>query len=202
VEVRNRIEQVLEPFHYAKSAVSEVDGADVYFSPGAYAKMKSDPRALQAVIEAIQDTPGVAHVYQAEEVDDRPATSDRIRAAEAAGFFKSRSGDLLIVPRPYWIWDYSAPGKPGRNGGTSHGTPNYYDQRVPVILMGSGIRAGKYYEPVTPADIAPTLATLCGITLATQDGRTLAEALEESQLTPAPASSQPRSTGNAHTSDR
>jgi predicted AlkP superfamily pyrophosphatase or phosphodiesterase len=202
VEVRNRIEQVLEPFHYAKSAVSEVDGADVYFSPGAYAKMKSDPRALQAVIEAIQDTPGVAHVYQAEEVDDRPATSDRIRAAEAAGFFKSRSGDLLIVPRPYWIWDYSAPGKPGRNVGTSHGTPNYYDQRVPVILMGSGIRAGKYYEPVTPADIAPTLATLCGITLATQDGRTLAEALEESQLTPAPASSQPRSTGNAHTSDR
>ncbi len=126
----------------------------------------------------------------------------RFARAEAAGFFKSRSGDLLIVPKPYWIWDYSAPGKPSRNGGTSHGTPYYYDQRVPVILMGSGIRRGKYYEPATPADIAPTLATLCGITLATHDGRTLFEALEGSQSMQAPSSSQTRSTSDAHTSDR
>lgn len=187
-EVKNRIEQALDPFHYAKPAVSAVDGADVYFTPGTYAKLKSDQRPLQEVIEAIQHIPGVAHVYQAEELEDRPATSNPIRAAEAAGFFKSRSGDLLIVPKPYWIWDYSAPGKPSRTGGTSHGTPYYYDQRVPVILMGSGIRRGKYYERATPADIAPTLATLCGITLATHDGRTLYEALERSQLRPEPYS--------------
>ena len=177
-QVKNRIEQALEPFHLANPSVSRIDGADVYFTPGTYAKVKSDPQALRAAIEAIQDSPGVARVYQAEEVDDRAATRNPIHAAEAAGFLKSRSGDLLIVPKPYWIWDYSAPGKPGRNGGTSHGTPNYYDQRVPVILMGPGIRRGKYYETATPADIAPTLATLCGITLATQDGRTLGEALE------------------------
>jgi predicted AlkP superfamily pyrophosphatase or phosphodiesterase len=202
-EVRSRIEQALEPFHFAKPSVSKIDGADVYFTPGTYGKVKSDLHALQAVIEAIQGTPGVVRVYQAEELDDRPATRDPFRAAESAGFFKSRSGDLLIVPKPYWIWDYSAPGKPARSGGTSHGTPNYYDQRVPVILMGSGIRHGKYYEPATPADIAPTLATLCGITLATQDGRTLAEALEGSQSAQRPASSQTRSTGDANAlSDR
>jgi predicted AlkP superfamily pyrophosphatase or phosphodiesterase len=199
-EVKNRIEQALEPFHYAKRSVSEVDGADVYFTPGTYAKLQSDSHSLQAAIEAIQNTPGVARAYQAEELDDRPATRNPIRAAEAAGFFKSRSGDLVIVPKPYWIWDYSAPGKPSRNGGTSHGTPYYYDQRVPVILMGSGIRRGKYYEPATPADIAPTLATLCGITLATQDGRTLAEALEASQSTQASASSQTQSKSDAQTS--
>jgi predicted AlkP superfamily pyrophosphatase or phosphodiesterase len=198
-EVKNRIEQALEPFHYAKRSVAEVDGADVYFTRGTYAKLQSDSHLLQAVIEAIQNTPGVARVYQAEELDDRPATRNPIRSAEAVGFFKPRSGDLLIVPKPYWIWDYSAPGKPGRNGGTSHGTPNYYDQRVPVILMGSGIRGGKYYEPATPADIAPTLATLCGITLATHDGRTLVEALEWSESTHAPLSSQERSRSEAHT---
>ena len=201
-EVRNRIEQALEPLHYAKPSVSKVDRADVYFTPGTYAKLKSDPRALQAVIEAIQGTPGVAHVYQAEEVDDRSATRNPLRAAEAAGFFKSRSGDLLIVPKPYWIWDYSPPGKPGCSGGTSHGTPNYYDQHVPVILMGPGIRRGEYYEAATPADIAPTLATLCGITLVTRDGRTLVEALDSSQSTEAQSASQTRSTSDAHTSDR
>jgi predicted AlkP superfamily pyrophosphatase or phosphodiesterase len=202
-EVKKRVEQALEPFHYAKPSVSEVDGADVYFTPGTYAKLKNDPAALQAVIEAIQGTPGVARLYQAEELDDRPATRNPIRAAEAAGFFKSRSGDLLIVPKPYWIWDYSAPGKPSRSGGTSHGTPYYYDQRVPVILMGTGIRRGKYYEPATPADIAPTLATLCGITLATHDGRPLVEALEGRESNPAPSSSQIRSTSGANSpSDR
>jgi hypothetical protein len=157
---------------------------------------------LQLVIEAIQNAPGVTRVYQAEELDDRPATRDPFRAADSAGFFKPRSGDLFIVPKPYWIWDYSAPGKPGRSGGTSHGTPNYYDQRVPVILMGPGIRRGKYYEAATPADIAPTLATLCGITLATQDGRTLAEALEASQSTQGPSFSKTRPTSDNHASDR
>jgi predicted AlkP superfamily pyrophosphatase or phosphodiesterase len=201
-EMKNRIEQVLESLHYTQPAVSKIDGADVYFTPGTYAKVKSDPHALQLVIEAIQSAPGVTRVYQAEELDDRPATRDPFRAADSAGFFKPRSGDLFIVPKPYWIWDYSAPGKPGRSGGTSHGTPNYYDQRVPVILMGPGIRRGKYYEAATPADIAPTLATLCGITLATQDGRTLAEALEASPSTQGPSSSKTRPTGDHHASDR
>jgi hypothetical protein len=45
--------------------------------------------------------------------------------------------------------------------------------------MGAGIRPGKYYDSATPADIAPTLAALCGITLAARDGRTLREALDQ-----------------------
>jgi predicted AlkP superfamily pyrophosphatase or phosphodiesterase len=182
-EVKSRIEQALEPLHFTTPIVSEIGGANVFFSPGTYAKLKSDPPALQAVLEAIQSSPGVAHVYQAEEVEDRPATQNPMRSAEAAGYYKSRSGDLLIVPKPYWVFDYSKPGKPVR-GGTSHGTPYYYDQRVPVILMGWGIRPGNYFERSTPADIAPTLAALCGITLSTRDGRTLQEALVASVTVP------------------
>jgi predicted AlkP superfamily pyrophosphatase or phosphodiesterase len=198
-QVRSRIDQALEPFHYGKASVSKIDGANVYFTPDTYAKVKSDAHALQAAIEAVQGTPGVAHVYQAEELEDRPATRDLFRTAEGAGFFKGRSGDLIIVPKAYWIWDYSAPGKPGRGGGTSHGTPYYYDQRVPVILMGAGIRHGKFYERATPADIAPTLATLCGITLATQDGRTLREALEAAPSAPAISASPTRATSDRRT---
>src|SRR2546429_4845028 len=36
--------------------------------------------------------------------------------------------------------------------GTVHGTPYYYDQHVPVLLMGFGIQPGQYFEPITPAD--------------------------------------------------
>jgi predicted AlkP superfamily pyrophosphatase or phosphodiesterase len=177
-EVKDRVEKALEKLNYAKPTVAEVGGSDVYFTAGTYDKLKTDPVALHAVMEAIQSVPGVAHVYRAEELEDRPATQSSIRRAQAANFLKSRSGDLLIVPRPYWLWDYSSAGKP-RQYGTTHGSPYYYDQRVPVLLMGYGIQPGEYFQSITPADIAPTLAALCGITLAPRDGRVLAEALKK-----------------------
>jgi predicted AlkP superfamily pyrophosphatase or phosphodiesterase len=175
-EVKERIGKALEQLNYPKPAVADIGGSDVYFTAGTYDKLKADPAAMRAVIEAIESVPGVANVYRAEELEDRPATESPIRRAEAASFLKSRSGDLLIVPKPFWPWDFSTPGKPRRYG-TTHGTPYYYDQRVPVLFMGFGIRPGEYYGAITPADIAPTLASLCGITLAPRDGRVLGEAL-------------------------
>jgi len=56
-----------------------------------------------------------------------------------------------------------------------------------VILMGYGIQPGEYYSAITPADIAPTLASLCGITLAPRDGRLLSEALKKPAEPSAPA---------------
>jgi hypothetical protein len=44
-------------------------------------------------------------------------------------------------------------------------------------LFGKGIRAGTYSTRVSPADVAPTLAFLCGITLPAADGRALTEAI-------------------------
>jgi predicted AlkP superfamily pyrophosphatase or phosphodiesterase len=180
--VKERVEKSLEPFNYTKPAIAEVGVSDVYFTPGTFDKLKNDPAALHAVLDAIHSVPGVAHVYRAEELEDRPATSSPTRTAEADNFFKARSGDLLIVPKPYWLWDFSTSTRP-RQYRTTHGTPYHYDQRVPVILMGSGIEPGQYFQSITPADIAPTLAALCGITLAPRDGRVLAEALKK----PAPA---------------
>jgi len=46
-----------------------------------------------------------------------------------------------------------------------------------MIFLGAGIEPGQYLGPATPADIAPTLAFLTGVTLAHADGRVLAEAL-------------------------
>jgi hypothetical protein len=81
---------------------------------------------------------------------------------------------------------WSPAGKP-RDYGTGHGTPYDYDQRVPVVFMGSGVERGEYFGRVTPADIAPTLAALCGLTLSSPDGRVLSEALRAAK-TPNPAS--------------
>jgi predicted AlkP superfamily pyrophosphatase or phosphodiesterase len=175
-DVRSDIEQALETFNFPKPAVVGVAGSDIYFAPGIYDQLKGDSATMRAVLDAIKRTPGVEHVYRSEELEDRPASMSPMRNALAAGYFAGRSGDVFVAPKPYWPVDYTAPGKQ-RDGGTTHGTHYYYDQRVPVLLMGYGIQAGEYHGSVTPADIAPTLASLCGITLAPRDGRVLAEAL-------------------------
>ena len=175
-ELKAKIEKALEPFNYPKPAVASVNGSDIYFAPGVYDKLLHDHQAMQVVLEASLAEPGVAAVYRAEELQNRPATESRLLRAMALSYFHGRSGDLFIVPKPYWLMD-STPSGQNRNSGTGHGVPYNYDQHVPVLLMGFGIQPGEYFQPVTPADIAPTLAALCGITLAPRDGHVLFEAL-------------------------
>ena len=182
-ELQDKIEKALEALQYPKPAVALVNGGDIYFAPGVYDKLLHDHAAMQTVMDLAMSQPGVAAVYDAEELKGRPATQSPVLRALALSYFPGRSGDLFIVPKPYWLLDGAPAGKP-RTSGTSHNSPYRYDQHVPVILMGSGIQPGEYFQPITPADIAPTLAALCGITLAPRDGRLLLEALANRTVAP------------------
>ena len=175
-EVKEKIEKTLEGLNYPKPAVARMAGNDIYFSPGVAEKLKQDAAAMRAVEDAMLTIPGVAAVYSADEVGAGNPSLQEPRKAFSYSYFPGRSGDLFVLQRPYWLTDSSAEGSK-RNSGTGHGTPYYYDQHVPVLLMGYGIRSGDYFERVTPADITPTLGALCGVTLASRDGRVLGEAL-------------------------
>src|SRR5271157_5023949 len=175
-ELQERMESALELFNYTKPEIAHVAEGNVYFSAGVYGRLKQDPTALRAVVDAALTQPGVAAVYRAEDLSGAVSSSSQIRTALTLNYFPGRSGDLFVVPRPYWLVDGTPAGQK-RSYGTGHGTPYNYDQHVPLLLLGYGIRPGEYFDAVTPADIAPTFAALCGITLATRDGRVLAEAL-------------------------
>ena len=122
--------------------------------------------------------PGVAAIFRTEEISSEIPTMSGARRAFALNYFAGRSGDLFVLQKPYWLTDSSAEGSK-RYSGTGHGTPYNYDQHIPILLMGFGIQPGEYFEAATPADIAPTLGALTGVTLASRDGRVLAEALEK-----------------------
>jgi hypothetical protein len=185
-ELQERIEKALEPFNYAKPAVARISGSDIYFAPGVYDKLRQDHVALEAVLDGALAQPGVAAVYRAEDLRDRPASQSPTHRAFANSYFPGRSGDLFILPKPYWLMDGTALART-RSYGTGHGVPYNYDQHVPVLLMGFGIQPGQYFQPITPADIAPTFAALCGITLSSRDGHVLAEALKRPTAPRAPA---------------
>ena len=46
-----------------------------------------------------------------------------------------------------------------------------------IIADRAGIKPGKYEQPASPADVAPTLAALSGTALPNAEGRVLKEAL-------------------------
>lgn len=177
VEVVNRIEKALEPIWGAGKYVARMNYPDLYFLPGVYAKLLADPAAMRTVKDAISGVPGVLRMYGSEELLDARGSEDPMKRAAALSFYPGRSGDMVIVPKPYWFFVTNAATR-SAGSATTHGTLYGYDQRVPVILMGPGIKSGEYLSAATPADIAPTLALLCGITLAKADGRVLSEALQ------------------------
>jgi predicted AlkP superfamily pyrophosphatase or phosphodiesterase len=148
--------------------IADQSAGYLYFAAGVYDRLKADPETLHAVTELIVQTPGIARVLRSEQLRDTIATDDPIVRSARLSYRADRSGDLYIVPKPYWQ---------SGAAGTTHGTPYKYDQRVPVLLFGAGVKPGKYWGPATPADLAPTLAAICRVTMSRPDGRVLAEAL-------------------------
>jgi hypothetical protein len=126
-------------------------------------------------------TPGVARVFRPEELHPMPQTPDPILRAASLSYVAGRSGDLIVALKPYWIYGDTT------IGGTTHGSANSYDQRVPLIFYGFGIHPGIFLTSASSADIAPTLAYLCGITLARVDGHLLTDAVASNSSANAPA---------------
>lgn len=149
--------------------LSRLSSNDVYFEPGMFEKLKKTPSGIEAVLRAATARPGVQRVFRGDELVSASRSSDSLTRAAALSFVKERSGDLVLAPSPGWLSSNAA--------GTTHGSANPDDRRVPIILFGNGIKPGKYPAAASPADIAPTLAALCGITLSRADGSILKAAL-------------------------
>lgn len=162
------IDAALRPFLGPGTYVANSAYTDIYLHPAALTRMKKEPTVTAAVLDALRALPGIAQAYTAGEIAAPGTRSslDPIKRAAALNYFPGRSGDLIIVPRENWILTTSA---------TTHGTLYPYDQRVPVILYGPGVKKGIYDTEATPADIAPSLAALAAVLFETE-GRARTEA--------------------------
>jgi predicted AlkP superfamily pyrophosphatase or phosphodiesterase len=167
-KLRAALDEVLQRELGPGTYVATVQHTDIYFRPGVYQRLVDTPRAMNAALDVVRGTPGVWRAYRREDLLLGAGDGDPIMRAAARSYFDGRSGDMVLLPRAYWITSEST---------TTHGTGHRYDTRVPLILFGHGIRAGEYLQPVSPLDIAPTLAFLTSVTLADSTGRVLTEAL-------------------------
>lgn len=162
---------------------------NLFLNRSTIAKQKVRKQDVEDIAaQAAESIPGVGDVYTAFQfyMNQMPpsANIDRVKK----NYYSSRAGDLTILPKAGYIFS-SEP------NGTSHGSPFRYDSQVPLIIMGSGMRPGRYGQDCSPADIAPTIAAIMHVNMPSLcEGRVLSEALSQISgpsrppgLAPAPA---------------
>jgi len=133
---------------------------------------------------ALRQWPGVFRVYTRTQLINGWISADEVGIRVRNSFHQERSGNLLVIPQPYWFFSEEPKDRFGRPNpdanATTHGTPFDYDTHVPLFFWGPRfIKGGTYPMPVVPNDIAPTLAALLGIgTPSGSVGRVLTEILK------------------------
>ena len=153
--------------------VQTLANGQVYFNRAALERDGVSAEEIERVAgEAALSVPGVARYFtRTQLVAGAVSPADALARRVLHGYNPRRSGDVVVVQESYkYLADYVAV--------ATHGAPYSYDTHVPLVIMGGGVAPGRYLQPSTPADIAPTLARLLNVQPPSNaTGRVLAEAL-------------------------
>ncbi|MBL8295457.1 MAG: alkaline phosphatase family protein [Bryobacterales bacterium] len=168
--ILKRVEDHLSGLYGQGKWIVGKSGPAPYLNYELIANKKLDPAEVrEQAAHIVRETAHIYRVYTRDQLASGQTPDDLIDRRVRNGYHAQRAADLFIVIEPYWLFERS---------GTSHGTPYNYDTHVPVILMGPGIKAGKYHQRAAVNDIAPTLATLLEVEVPSgATGRVLDEAL-------------------------
>ena len=113
----------------------------------------------QAVAAELLKFQGVAYAVSSTALRTAKLPDTLLMRAILRNFHPKRSGDIYLVFEPnVFINDFD-----GMIVASTHGSPWRYDTFVPVIFAGAGLKPARVERPITPYDIAPTLATYLNV---------------------------------------
>lgn len=138
----------------------------VFFPPYLYldrelirAKGLDQATVEQAIAEELMKFEGVAAAVSSTALRTASLPDTLLMRSILRNFHPKRSGDIyLVFETNVFINDLE-----GLTVASIHGSPWRYDTFVPIIFAGAGVRAATVSRPVTPYDIAPTLAAFLGV---------------------------------------
>jgi hypothetical protein len=137
------IEKVMDQYIYLNRAWLKGHDLEQSRVEAALAKWLTEQRGIQAV-------------YTRTALTKEMPAGDAIGQRVKRSFYLNRSGDVVIVPKPYYLIT-------DRLTGTTHGSPHPYDTCVPLLVYGPGVRVGVRDAAVTPQAAAPILARALGV---------------------------------------
>jgi hypothetical protein len=127
--------------------------SDVYLGGKALEEGKADGAAVRrAAAEWLSKQPGIAAAVARDDLYTAPDVAGLLTPVRR-GYYPGRSGDVLIVPQAFQVISNAMTG-------TNHGTPYTYDQQIPVVFAGKGVKPGTYLQEISATDVAPTLAAI------------------------------------------
>lgn len=140
----------------ARDYVQSFSNGQIYFNTAALKRDRINREEIERIAgEAAMTVPGVARYFTRTQLEaGRVSVTDPVARRVLHGFHPQRSSDVMIICEPFKFFGESSA------TGATHGSAYSYDTHVPLIIMGRDIKAGRYREAASPADIAPTLAAL------------------------------------------
>jgi len=129
----------------------------------------------EAIVSELQKFKGVAYAVSSSALRTGNLPDNLMVRSIRRNFHDKRSGDIYLVFEPnVFINDFD-----GLMVASTHGSPWRYDSFVPVMFGGASLPAATVSRPVTPYDIAPTLAASLGVKPPSGSiGKPLVEVLE------------------------
>lgn len=148
------IRNVLFP-QFDQNVVRAVTNYQIYLDEKLIAEKNYDRNEIIKKIKTHCLTrPEISHVLTMDETFE--AVPEPLRTRAINGYNPKRSGQLLVILKPAWFHStYTT--------GTTHGSWNPYDAKIPLIWYGWGIQSGSTQRTISMTDIAPTLAALLNI---------------------------------------
>jgi arylsulfatase A-like enzyme len=136
-----------------EKVIAAIEETDVYLDWKALAEKKQDVvQVRRQVAELLRSRLEVAVAVSRDDLQGRSHAQGLTRSLEL-GFHPDRSGDVLMVLKPFHVLESEA-------RGTSHGTPYSYDAEVPLLMWGRGVKPGIFPISARAVDVAPTVAAL------------------------------------------
>lgn len=153
-----------------EKTIVAIEETDVYLDWKGLSDKKQDLAATRRLVaEQLRALPEVAIAVSRDDLEK--ANHGGLGQALKLGFHPDRSGDVLMMLKPYAVLE-------GEPRGTSHGTAYSYDAEVPLFLWGRGVKPGISGAQARAIDVAPTVAALMELGMpASCEGRPLAELL-------------------------
>lgn len=126
---------------------------EVFLNAKTLAEKKLDAAQVRrAAAEWLGKQPGVAAALTREEIESGLGCGGFLPALRR-GHYPERSGDVSYVLKPFAVLG-------DEDSGTGHGQPYAYDNQVPLVLFGKGVRPGLFRLQAHASDVAPTTALL------------------------------------------
>ncbi|WP_455365616.1 alkaline phosphatase family protein [Kaarinaea lacus] len=140
------IEAYFQPYVYLNQALIREKGLD-------------QAEVERIVAEELMKFDGVAAAVSSIALRTASLPDTLLMRAILRNFHSKRSGDIYVVFEPnVFINDFD-----GLTVASTHGSPWRYDTFVPVMFAGANLQPESVSRPITPYDIAPTLAAYLGV---------------------------------------